>query len=179
MEIPPQRDGHEQVMRFLAARGIRHAVVEHPQTFTAAAEARVAAVPSRHAAKAVMVRDDAGYILAVIPASEMLDLRKLRHAASRPDLRLATEQELADDFPAFEVGSLPPFGALFGCPEFIDVELLAAGRVLCNGGDHRHSIVIDAHELRVASGSGAADLTTVRMGEHADLPTRATRPAAR
>ena len=124
----PQRGGHDRVIEFLAARGIRHAVVEHPQTFTAAAEARVAAVPPRHAAKAVIVRDDAGYVLAVIPASEMLDLGKLRHLASRPHLRLATEDELAADFPAFEVGAFPPFGELFDCPEFIDVELLAAGR---------------------------------------------------
>ena len=175
----PQRGGHDRVIEFLADRGIRHAVVEHPQTFTAAAEARVAAVPSRHAAKAVIVRDDAGYVLAVIPASEMLDLGKLRHLASRPDLRLATEQELAADFPAFEVGAFPPFGELFDCPEFIDVALLAAGRILCNGGDHRHSIVLDARELRSASRSAAGDLIATHAGDDPDISIRATRPSAR
>jgi Ala-tRNA(Pro) deacylase len=171
------RDGREQVNRFLAAHGIRHAVVEHPQTFTAAAEARVAAVSPRRAAKVVMVRDDAGYALAVIPASEMLDLRKLRHLASRPQLRLATEQELEADFPAFEVGAFPPFGELLECPAFIDAALLSAGRILCNGGDHRHSIVIDAIDLRRGSASG--DLTAAHTGDDPEVPTRATRPAAR
>src|SRR5689334_2933389 len=129
----------ETVRAFLAARGLRHAVVEHPETYTAAAEARVAAVPPDHAAKAVMTRDQKGYVLAVLPASRQLDLRKLRRLASRPHLQLASEQQLAADFPHFEVGALPPFGELFECPELIDPRLLTSPRILCNGGDHRHS----------------------------------------
>jgi Ala-tRNA(Pro) deacylase len=125
------------------------------------------------------VRDDAGYVLAVLPASELVDLHKLRGLASRPQLRLATEEELATDFPAFEVGALPPFGKLFGCPQFIDLGLLAAGRILCNGGDHRHSIVLDAHDLRHISGAGIGDLVSERPGEDHDVAIRTTRPSAR
>jgi Ala-tRNA(Pro) deacylase len=171
--------GFEVVSRFLAAHGLRHAVVEHAETFTAAAEARVAAVPPAHAAKTVIVHDEAGYVLAVIPASELLDLPKLRRLAARPALRLATEQELAAAFPAFEVGALPPFGKLFGCPEFFDAGLLAAGRILCNGGDHRHSLVLDARELVRASGARAGDLVAAHANEDLDTPWRPARPAAR
>src|SRR4051794_9033047 len=96
--------GFETVSAFLAARGLRHAVVEHPQTYTAAAEAQVAAVAPDHAAKAVMTCDENGYVLAVLPASRRLDLRKLRQIASRPHLRLASEQQFAADFPQFEAG---------------------------------------------------------------------------
>ncbi len=102
--------GFAEIRQLLDARGVHHAVVEHEQTFTAGAEARIAAVEPAHAAKAVMTRDGEGYVLAIVPASERLDLRKLRRAASRPDLRLATEAELQRDFPQFEVGALPPFG---------------------------------------------------------------------
>ena len=38
-------------------------------------------------------RDARGHLLAIVPASHQLDLRKLRRAASRPDLRLATEHD--------------------------------------------------------------------------------------
>jgi Ala-tRNA(Pro) deacylase len=152
--------GFAEVERFLAAHSVQHAITEHPDTYTAAAEARVAAVSPQHAAKTVMVRDDDGYVLAVIPASETLDLRKLRGLTSRPSLRLATEGELGTDFPQFEVGALPPFGALFGSPGFIDRQLLAAHRILCNGGDHRHSIAIDARELQVGAHAQVADLVT-------------------
>ena len=158
------RRGFEEVERFLAAHGIRHAVTEHVDTYTAAAEARAAAVSPQHAAKTVMVRDDDGYVLAVIPASEALDLHKLRRLTSRPHLRLAAESELAADFPQFELGALPPFGALFGSPELIDHRLLAGQRILCNGGDHRHSIALDARELQAASHAKVADLVAEPRG---------------
>lgn len=132
----------------------------------------MAAVPPAHTAKAVMTCDARGYLLAVVPASERLDLTKLRRAASRPDLRLATERELASDFPQYELGALPPFGELFECSELIDVRLLGPNRILCNGGDHRHSIVVHPDELRYASGSGVADL----VAEEHDRPAR---PSAR
>jgi Ala-tRNA(Pro) deacylase len=164
--------GFDAVSAFLDARGLNHAVVEHPQTFTAGADARVAAVALEHTAKTVMARDDKGYLLAIVPASALLDLQKLRHLAHRPHLRLATETELATDFPQFEVGALPPFGELFDCPEYIDHRLLGTPRVLCNGGDHRHSVVLNSSELRHASGAIAADLVIAE-------PSIAGRPSAR
>jgi Ala-tRNA(Pro) deacylase len=157
MSEAEQRHGFAALREWLAARSIKHALVEHPDTYTAAAEARIAAVAPDHAAKAVMTRDEDSYLLAVIPASELLDLRKLRRVTARPGLRLASEAELAADFPAFDLGALPPFGELLGCTEVLDGRLVTAGRVLCNGGDHRHSIVIDAAELR-ASTAHIADL---------------------
>jgi Ala-tRNA(Pro) deacylase len=177
MDETIDRRGFEELTAFLAARGLRHAVVEHDQTYTAGAEARIAAVPPDHAAKAVMLRDDTGYVLAVVPASELLDVRKVRRLAARPELRLATEREMAEDFPHFEVGALPPFGELFDCPELIDVHLLEGGRILCNGGDHRHSIIVNARELWYASGARTGDLIAEHRGD--DEPSRATRPSAR
>ncbi len=150
--------GFEEVERFLAAQDVQHAITQHGDTYSAAAEARAAAVPPEHAAKTVMVRDDVGYVLAVIPASETLDLKKLRRLTSRDGLRLATESELGTDFPHFELGALPPFGAMFNCPGYLDQRLLTAHRILCNGGDHRHSIALDARELQRASHAHVADL---------------------
>jgi Ala-tRNA(Pro) deacylase len=161
-----QHNGYREVVAFLADRGLDHAVVEHHQTYTAGAEGRIAAVPPAHVAKTVMFRDDDGYVMAVVPASELVDRHKVRRLMSRRELRLATEEELAADFPAFEVGALPPFGELFDCPEVIDVRLLSASRVLCNGGDHRHSVVVNAHELWYASGALAGDL----VDEHPSVP---------
>jgi Ala-tRNA(Pro) deacylase len=167
-----EQRGFAAVSAFLTARGLHPAIVEHAQTFTAGADARVAAVPPDHAAKAVMVRDDDGYVLAIVPASNALDLHRLRKLIHRPRLRLATEGELERDFPQFDVGALPPFGELFNCPEYIDHKLLAEPRVLCNGGDHQHSLVLSTVELRLASGAIAADLV-------ARSETRPARPAAR
>jgi len=75
-------------------------------------------------------------------------------------------------FPQFDVGALPPFGELFECPEYIDHKMLVEPRILCNGGDHQHSLVLSTSELRLASGAIAADLV-------ARPETRPARAAAR
>jgi prolyl-tRNA editing enzyme YbaK/EbsC (Cys-tRNA(Pro) deacylase) len=93
-------------------------------------------------------------------------------------LRFATEQALAADFPAFEVGALPPLGGLLHCPELIDTRLLGPHRILCNGGDHRHSVVLEARELQRVSGGQAGDLAAARSDEiYIAAPVR--KPAAR
>ncbi|MBS1869410.1 MAG: alcohol dehydrogenase catalytic domain-containing protein [Actinobacteria bacterium] len=139
--------GLDRVRRYLEEHGVAYELTEHPVAYTAAGEARAAGSVPADAAKTVMLRADGAYRMAVVPASEHVDLHKLREQTGEPSLRLASEQELAHDFGDFEVGALPPFGPLLGVRELVDRRTLARGRVLCNGGDHRHSVAIDAHDL--------------------------------
>lgn len=140
--------GIEALERFLETRGVGYETVEHEQTLSATAEARAAGVPPDHAAKTMLLREGEDYRLAVIPASRRLDMHKAREAlGASAKLRLATEEEMGTDFGAFEVGALPPFGPLLPAPEVVDGRLLEHERILCTGGDHRHSVLIDPEEL--------------------------------
>jgi Ala-tRNA(Pro) deacylase len=144
--------GIEMVARFLDERGVPHEVVEHPTRYTAAADARAAGIEPDDAAKSILLRDDDGYRLAVIPATRRLDLHKIRELlGAGSSLRLAAENEIAADFGAFEVGAVPPFGPLLPAPEVVDRRLLEHDRVLCSGGDHRHGVMVDPRDIvRVA-----------------------------
>src|SRR5919204_6252380 len=103
--------GIDVVTELLDRRGVRYEVVEHEATYSAQAEARAAATEPEATAKTVALHDRDGYRLAVIPASERLDVRRARVAlGASHHLRLASEGELERDFPACEVGALPPFG---------------------------------------------------------------------
>jgi hypothetical protein len=72
--------------------GVEYELIEHKPVMSAAAEARVAHVPPDHVAKTVVLHDGSAYVIAAIPASERLDLHKLREllGATR-QLRLANE----------------------------------------------------------------------------------------
>jgi Ala-tRNA(Pro) deacylase len=156
-----QRELHgiDAVIGYLRDRGVAHDVVDHEQTFTAAAEARAAGMTPDHAAKTMVLRDGEGYRLAVIPASERLDLHKLRVLLEGSShLRLATEEEMADDFAGFEVGAVPPLGPMLPAPEVLDRRLLGHERVLCTGGDHRHSVLVDPTELARITDARVADI---------------------
>lgn len=149
----------DMVSRYLDERGIDYEVVEHEERFTAAAEARASGVVPQDAAKDVVLRSGDSYVLALIPASERLDLQKAREVLeveSRPDL--ASEKEIAARFPDFEVGAIPPFGPIHHLPEIVDRRLLDHARVLCSGGDHRHSLRIDPAEIVRLAGARVGDL---------------------
>jgi len=151
--------GYVDVARWLDERGIDYQVVEHDETFSAAAEARAAHIAPEHTAKTVVLRDGEDYAIAVIPASRRLDLHKLRAVLHRgPSLRLATEDEMAARFPEFDVGAVPPFGPTVPELEVVDARLAKEERTLYAGGDHRHSLLVDAAAIRRAAQARVADI---------------------
>jgi Ala-tRNA(Pro) deacylase len=150
--------GLAAVTEFLEREGVPYEVVEHEPTQTAAAEARAAGVPAADVAKTVVLRDQEGLRLAVIPASERLDMHKAKQALRSRGLRLVTEQEMAEEFDAVEVGAVPPFGSMFNALELLDERLLEHDRVLCSGGDHEHAVLVDPRDVVRAAEARVADI---------------------
>lgn len=140
--------GIDAVTGYLDEQGLDYEVVEHEETYSATQEARADGVPPADVAKTIVLRDDEGYRLAVIPGSERLDLSRVRELlGASKSLRLATEEEMAADFPDFDVGALPPIGPLLPATEVIDRQLLNHDRIAFAAGDHRHGILIDPNDL--------------------------------
>ena len=146
------------VTEFLGREGISYEVVEHEWTQTAIAEARAAGVPAADVAKTIVLRDEVGLRLAVIPASERLDMHKLRQALASRGLRLVTEQEMAKEFDEFEVGAVPPFGSMFDALELVDERLLDHDRILCGGGDHEHAVLVNPRDVVRVGEARVADI---------------------
>ena len=168
-----QSRGIDAVSAFLDAEGVRHEVVEHRPTFSAAAEARAAGSEPREAAKTLALHDRGGYRMAVIPASHRLDLHRTRELlGATTHLRLATEAELERDFPMFDVGAMPPLGPMMPMPEIIDVHLLYHDQILCAGGDHRHALRLDPRDLVLVCEPRVASLCETPEGRSRfrDLP---------
>ena len=101
------------IVEFLAGEGLDYELIEHEPTMSAGAEAGTTHHPLDQVAKTIVLHDGSAYVIAAIPASERLDLHKLREllGASRR-LRLAGEDEIAREFPSLEVGAVPPFGPM-------------------------------------------------------------------
>jgi Ala-tRNA(Pro) deacylase len=150
----------ETTRKHLEEQGIDFELVEHDRALTAAAEARAAGQEPANAVKCVLLRGLEGYELVVLQASDRLDFGKVREqlGESRTDLRLATEEEMDADFPQFELGALPPLGEMLPAPEIVDRRVLDHDRVLCNAGDHTHSVLIDPAEIVRASRAEVADV---------------------
>ena len=152
--------GIEAVVEHLDAAGVAYEVLEHEPTMSATAEAATTHRPPAEVAKTVILQDGEGYVLGVVPASERIDIHKVRELlGASKSLRLATEAEIAHDFPALEVGAVPPFGPMMPRAEVIDDRLMQVDRMLCAGGDHAHSVLVDPRDVVRMTRAKTADIS--------------------
>ena len=80
-------------------------------------------VPPEWVARAVLLRDEGGYLLAVVPGDRLLAQERLESDFGRA-LDAAGERELAAIFPDCDPAAIPPFGAAYGIPTAVDEALL-------------------------------------------------------
>jgi Ala-tRNA(Pro) deacylase len=139
--------GFAAVRRCLDERGVDYEIGRHEPTDSALSEARAYGAPARRMVKTLAVKTAARYLSVALPASERLDLVRVRHLLGDRRARLATEPELAHHFPGLEAGALPPFGHIGPPLELVDRRVLACNWVLANGGDHRHSLRLSPLEI--------------------------------
>jgi Ala-tRNA(Pro) deacylase len=146
--------GRALLKAYLRDHGVSFDVVEHARSESAVAEAQAVHLPVEQTAKTVVLHAPGGYRFAVVRGSDRLDLNKAADALGvrRHELRFASEADMAADFPAYEVGAIPPIGPDTPA-ELMDVGLLDYGQVLCPAGDHEHSLLIDPADIVRVTGA--------------------------
>ena len=130
MSIPRSVD------QYLTRSGVQYDVIAHTRTSNSSQSAEAAHVPGHQLAKGVMLHDDTGYLLAVIPATRRVDFDALDAQLGRRFM-LAREDELPAMFKDCEPGAIPPFGRAYGIEVVMDDDLLDAEDVYFEAGDHR------------------------------------------
>jgi Ala-tRNA(Pro) deacylase len=124
----------------LGVHGVRYERVGHPEAFTASEEAARAHVSGWAWAKTLAVKDPVGLALAVLPACCTADLNRLKGLIGRGEIRLATVEEMLAGFPDCALGSIPPFGGLFGIPTLVEEALIEQRDITLPTGDRRIAI---------------------------------------
>jgi Ala-tRNA(Pro) deacylase len=108
---------------FLDENHVAYTLLPHARAESARGTALAAHVPPERLAKAVLLNDVQGYLLAVVPASHRLALERLQDDLGRR-FELGSERELAAIFTDCDIAALPPFGAAYGIPTVVDEALL-------------------------------------------------------
>ena len=96
--------------------------------------------PERCWAKVVICIADGQPLQAVLPADQSWISKQLRLLAHAAALRLAHEEEIAALYPEYEVGAMPPFGAVYGHRVFVDRCLVGEPEMVFNAGTHTEAI---------------------------------------
>ena len=135
------------VKELLNRSGIAYEVSEHAPVYTSEEAANVRGVELKTGVKALVFKTEQGrLVLGLIAADRKMNLKKLAKIAGARKLVLASPQDVLKAT-GCEVGSVHPFGNLFGFTTYMDISVLENDSVNFNAGLHTVSIYMKAKDL--------------------------------
>ncbi len=143
---------------YLRDQDVRYEVVKHPHSRYSMETAEMAHVPGDALAKAVLVTDEAGYLLVVLPADYEIEIDSL-HKMLKQEVGLVKEADLGEVFFDCELGAVPPIGMAYGVKTMWDPKssLGKQDEVYFEAGDHDSLVKMSGeqfHELMAPAERG-------------------------
>jgi Ala-tRNA(Pro) deacylase len=135
------------VQKHLTREGVSYELIEHTRTLDSTHTAQAAHVPGAQLAKGTLLKDDQGFVIAVVPATRKVDLGAIHRHFGRP-LGLATEDQLKSLFGDCEPGAVPPLGAAYGIGSILDDSLIEEPEVYFEAGDHCRLVHVSGPDFR-------------------------------
>ena len=135
------------VSQYLTDHSVNYRLIPHAHSATSRESAHKADVREDRVAKAVMLQDSRGMVMAIIPASSNLDLRAVRDETGRNHLEMMGEGQLSDVFPDCELGALPPLGPAYGITTLVDSSLDFRDTIYLESGNHEQLIALDGRDF--------------------------------
>ncbi|MBI2661448.1 aspartate--tRNA ligase [Candidatus Woesearchaeota archaeon] len=120
--------------------------IEHKAVYTSREAAEVRGTELKQGCKALICKTNEGFIQAVVPGNKELDVKKLQEKTLFKTLELADAKEVKKATDC-NIGSVPPFGNLFGLKTYFDKGVLDNDIVAFNAGSHTRSIKMKAKDL--------------------------------
>jgi Ala-tRNA(Pro) deacylase len=133
---------------YLETHGVRYDLCEHARSRSSPETARRAGILPHQLAKPVLLEDDVGCVMAVVPADRHVMIGRLCHMLARPTLHLSDERRIASLFEGCDPGALPPLGMAWGIETLVDDEFDANDVVYLEGGDHEHLLRLTGQQFQ-------------------------------
>ncbi|GAA3531166.1 YbaK/EbsC family protein [Zobellella aerophila] len=136
------------VKEYLASRGVSYQLLSHGPSESSRETAMAAQIPDDHLVKAVLLKDGAGYLMAVIPGNHWVRVNRIREGLNR-ELELAPEADAERLFTDCRPGAIPPLGPAYGIETILDDALIPLARLYLEAGDHKHLLQLEGDAFRM------------------------------
>jgi Ala-tRNA(Pro) deacylase len=160
----------DRLKSFLQSSKAAYTTAKHSVVYTAQEIAAAQHVSGKALAKCVLVKTDKGPVLAVLPATVLIDFKKLKSAVGAKSLSLAKEADIKQAFPDVEVGAMSPFGNMYQVPVVVDRGLSEQNEVVFNGGTHTDTVKMRYRDL--------VTLAKARLGAFGQVPPGSSKKKA-
>jgi Ala-tRNA(Pro) deacylase len=154
-----------RLQQLLDEDDIDYEILHHRRDFRARLTANDTHTPPREFAKCVVVHVDDRFALALLPATHYLAPARMARSIGASQVRLASESEMRELMPGYDVGAAPPFPSLCGLPVYASPLLARDERITFNAGTHR-----DALRMAWADYERLAKPEVVHLSHHEDEP---------
>ena len=124
-----------RIRDYLDNHQIPYQLVHHPYAETARACADAAHIPPARLAKAVLLKDAQGFLMALVPADRSVDLNTLNLRTNRV-LTTASQGEVKALFDDCSRGAVPAIGQAYNLPLIWDDHILEQPDCYLEAGDH-------------------------------------------
>jgi Ala-tRNA(Pro) deacylase len=139
--------------------GVAYELLEHAPTDRAADEASALGLRPNEVAKTIVLTTGTGNLRVLLPASERIDMHKLRDLVEAgKELHLLTEEAMQRDYPEFELGAVPPLGGRED-EIVVDSRVAALDQVVFEAGSHDRSVRVKAADVVSATRARVADVS--------------------
>lgn len=135
------------VEAYLQANHFPYDVMAHNRTGSSTETAHSLHLPAERLAKAVVLGDRGGYVVAVLPSNRRVDVQALSRALDR-DLTLVPEYQMSVLFEDCALGAIPALGFAYGIPTVFDECLFEQPEIYFEAGDHEAIVRLDAECFR-------------------------------
>jgi Ala-tRNA(Pro) deacylase len=148
-----------KLREFLDSQQIKYLVISHSLGYTAQGIAAAAHVSGKKLAKTVICKLDGILAMAVVPASEHVDMGRLKMLTGCNCVEIASEKEFQNAFPDCELGAMPPFGNLYDMPVYADASLTEHEEITFSAGTHRELVRMHWEDMLRIVNPTVAELT--------------------
>ena len=133
--------------RYLDNSNIQYDVLSHPFSGSSMETAEAAKVPGHQLAKGVIFHDAQGYLMAVLPSPQHVEIGTLNELTDRR-LELIEETEVGKLFSDCDLGAIPPVGDAYQLEVVLDNALLDEESIYFEAGDHRELIHVNGNDFQ-------------------------------
>ncbi len=147
------------LLKQLQSQQIPYDTVHHRYSITSLNSAHTAHVPAKQLIKPVILHDQEGYLMALVPSDKYVYLKQLNKQLNR-SLEISTESDVTRLFSDCDSGAIPPLGEAYGMQMVVDCSLDQCDEVYMEGGNHTDLIHLSGESFqKLTTNSTHADIT--------------------
>lgn len=136
-----------QLQQFLERMNLPYTLIRHAPADSLEDAAELSGIPLSRLARAVILADQQGLLMAVLPGDHLLDFGALTELLGRR-LRPVTLDRISPRFPDCVPGSIPPIAAAFDFEAVVDERLANLGSVYLEPGSHDTLLCLEGADFQ-------------------------------